>query len=129
MTPPSAPPGSNSSFDTPGGPFFVLPSGTIQRQSNPVAALALWSAGAVGFPTDAAAKAWASTQTHNPATAAAKAAADAAKKAVSGILPVFTNTRDLVVRTVKVLIGIALIVIGINSLMRSEGIDIPKPPP
>jgi hypothetical protein len=44
-------------------------------------------------------------------------------------LPTFTNTRNFVVRTVKVLVGMALIVIGINALLKSEGIDVPKLPP
>ncbi len=43
-------------------------------------------------------------------------------------LPKLSNTRDLVIRTVKVVIGIALIVIGISSLMKDAGISAPVPP-
>jgi hypothetical protein len=59
--------------------------------------------------------------------AASTAASDAANAATSALgLPKFSNTRDFVVRAMKVIIGAALIIVGISSLMKSEGIDVPK---
>jgi len=63
MTQPSGGDASNSNTGPfgipPGGPWFVFPTGTIQRQSNPVAAEALTKVGWIGFPTQADAKAYA----------------------------------------------------------------------
>jgi len=56
------------------------------------------------------------------------AAKNAINISLSGLFPKLSNTRDFVVRAVKVIIGALLIIVGVNSLMKSEGIDIPKPP-
>jgi hypothetical protein len=107
-------PGSNSTFLTPGGPYFVSPSGTIQRQSNPIAAEVLNSTGWTGFPTDAAAKAFASSLDFNPATAAGKAAA----AGIKSILP--TGWENWVLRIGEIILGIMLIGIGVAKLTGAE---------
>jgi hypothetical protein len=57
---------------------------------------------------------------------AAQAAGNAATNALG--LPRFSNLRDFVVRSVKVIIGALLIITGVSSLLKSQGIDVPKPP-
>jgi hypothetical protein len=61
---------------------------------------------------------------------AAQQAASAAGNAVTNSLglPKFSNLRDFTVRAVKVVVGALLIVIGVNSLLKSQGVDVPKPP-
>ena|ERR1039458_8625228 len=53
-------------------------------------------------------------------------AAAATNISLSGLLPSLSNTRDFVARAVKVIIGAALIIAGVSSLMKSQGIDVPK---
>jgi hypothetical protein len=43
-------------------------------------------------------------------------------------LPQLSHLRDLVVRSVKVIVGALLIIIGVNSLLKNEGVSVPKPP-
>jgi hypothetical protein len=65
-------------------------------------------------------------QTPNSTGGVSGAASNVASSVLG--LPKLSNTRDLVIRTVKVVVGIALIVVGISSLMRSEGVSAPVPP-
>ena len=69
--------------------------------------------------------------TSNPVTAVGQAGSQAVNAATGAAanalgLPTFSNTRDFVVRAMKVIIGAALIIIGVSSLMKSEGVDVPK---
>jgi hypothetical protein len=68
---------------------------------------------------------------------AAKGNQSAAQQAGSAItsaaqnvlgLPQLSNLRDLVIRSVKVIVGALLIIIGVNSLLKNEGVSVPKPP-
>jgi hypothetical protein len=68
-----------------------------------------------------------------PTTSTGKALLQQAGSTVGGAgsllgLPQLSNLRDLMVRTVKVVIGALLIIIGVNSLLKQQGIDVPKPP-
>jgi hypothetical protein len=55
---------------------------------------------------------------------------DAANAAASSLgLPKLSNTRDFVVRAMKVIIGAMLIIIGVSSLLKGEGISVPKAVP
>jgi hypothetical protein len=115
----SGAPGSNSTFLSPGGPYFVSPAGTIQRQSSPVLAAGLWTAGWAGFPTMAAAKAFASGLTLNPAAAAAKAAGSAAGSVASDVLkPLFQSAIWL--RVAEVVAGLILLGIGLNAMLKGK---------
>lgn len=93
----------------PGGPWFVFPSGTIQRQSNPIAAEALTKVGWIGFPTQADAKAYADTL-------------HSIGKTVTGAV---TSTSDFLsrltdpntwVRIAEVVLGLVLIAVGVAKL-------------
>jgi hypothetical protein len=80
------------------------------------------------FATEAQAK---TAQNPQPAPNLKQAAANTASNFVSNTLglPTLSHTRDLVIRTVKVLVGMALIIVGISSLLKTEGISVPKLPP
>lgn len=105
----------------PGGPWFVFPiTGTIQRQSNPVAAVGLANAGWVGFPTQAMAKAYVNS---NPATHVKNAGKDAASGALSGINAVGDLAHRLTeastwIRVGEIVAGGLLLYIGIQALFR-----------
>ena len=93
----------------PGGPWFVFPTGTIQRQSNPIAAEALTKVGWIGFPTQADAKAYAD-------------ALHGLGKTVTGAV---TSTTDFLsrltdpntwIRIAEVVLGLVLIAVGVAKL-------------
>jgi hypothetical protein len=44
-------------------------------------------------------------------------------------LPTFSNTRDFVSRAVRVIIGAMLIIVGVSSLLKDQGISVPKAVP
>lgn len=72
---------------------------------------------------------WPTPTTSTP-TAAKQGATQAVNAAAGSLgLPTFSNLRDFVVRAMKVVIGAMLIIIGINSLMKDQGIDLPKAVP
>jgi hypothetical protein len=99
----------------PGGPWFVDgPSGTIQRQSNPVLAEGLAQGGWTGFPTEALAKNFASNdvaaQIKNPVRSAVGAVTS-----TSDFLSRLTS-RNTWLRVLKVVAGIVLIIVGLAQL-------------
>jgi hypothetical protein len=83
-------------------------TGTIQRQSNPVLATGLVVAGWVGFPTQAAAKSYASTK--SPAHAIDKAVSSTA-----GFLSELSSP-NLWLRVAEVALGVVLIAVGLARL-------------
>lgn len=112
MTQPSGNPANSNTGPfgiPPGGPWFVFPTGTIQRQSNPIAAEALTKVGWIGFPTKADAEAYVS-------------ALHGLGKTVTGAV---TSTTDFLsrltdpntwVRVAEVVLGLVLIAVGIAKL-------------
>lgn len=54
------------------------------------------------------------------AQSAENAVKSAAGSALSGILPTFSNLRDLVVRAVKVLAGLALVIVGVSKMTGTD---------
>lgn len=78
--------------------------------------MALEASGWKAFPTQAAAEAYAK---ENPAQRGAGYVTGPDSSALSALglhLPSLTNLRDLVIRSVKVVIGVALIIIGLVKL-------------
>jgi hypothetical protein len=68
-------------------------------------------------------------KTANPPTGLTKAVDTVGSVVSNGLnLPTLSNLRDLVMRSVKVIIGALLIIVGVNSLLKNEGISVPKPP-
>jgi len=68
-----------------------------------------------------------------PTSNLAKATGQAAQQAGNAVtnslgLPTFSNLRDFAVRAAKVVIGALLIIVGVNSILKQQGIDVPKPP-
>lgn len=104
----------------PGGPWFVFGgTGTIQRQSNPIAAAALANSGWTGFPTQALAKAFAS----HGVSATAKHAASDLPNPLTGVNAIgdFFNRLTEVntwVRVGEVLAGVLLVYLGLNAAFR-----------
>jgi hypothetical protein len=107
------PTGSNTTFFTPGGPYFVLESGTIQRQSNPVLAEALVTAGAVGFPTQTLAKAFAASDSD---AAEVNTVANAAES-VPDFLHRLTESNTWI-RVVEVLFGGVLVTVAVTHMLK-----------
>jgi hypothetical protein len=104
----------------PGGPWFVFgATGTIQRQSNPLAAIGLASAGWVGFPTQALAKAFAS---HDIAATTKHAASDLPNPltGVNAIGDFFNRLTEgnTWIRVGEVLAGVLLLYLGLNAAFR-----------
>jgi hypothetical protein len=99
------------------GDYYILPgTGTIQQQHNSVLAFALLQAGFAGpFATIAEAKAYAKTQTVQNAVHSAGATVSNAVGSTAGFISTITN-RDFIVRAVKVVIGTALIIVGVAQL-------------
>lgn len=114
--------GSNSGpFGVPpGGPWFVFgATGTIQRQSNPLAAVGLANAGWVGFPTQALAKAFA----NKGVAGTAKSAASSLPNPLTGVNAVGDFFNRLTegntwVRVGEVLAGVLLLYLGLNATFR-----------
>lgn len=104
----------------PGGPWFVFgATGTIQRQSNPLAAAGLANSGWTGFPTQALAKAFAS----HGVSGTAKHAATSIPNPLGGINAVgdFFNRltqANTWVRVGEVAAGILLVYLGLNATMK-----------
>lgn len=107
----------------PGGPWFVNgTTGTIQRQSNPLLAEALATAGWVGFPTQALAKAFASNDLSAHAKAPVRAAVSTAE-GVNSFLGRLGNP-NLWVRVAEVVVGVVLIAIGLNAMLKGKPMSI-----
>src|SRR5579875_1347316 len=112
----------------PGNDYYVQPSiGVIQRQSDPLLAAGLKALGYQGPVT------WDQAQTvlmlskkvaqsgeaPIPVTAG-QAATGQVPDPFSGLLPSFTNLRDLMLRVVKVAAGLMLVMAGLNMMAKDE---------
>jgi hypothetical protein len=93
------------------GPWFLFPAtGTIQRQTNPVLAAGLTATGWVGYPTQAAAQAAASSGIFKNLRSAADAPLSAAQ-AGGKLLTNLTN-RGTWIRIGEGIVGILLILVA-----------------
>ena len=108
----------------PGGPFFVfLPTGTIQRQSNPALAFGLATSGWQGYPTMAAAKAAiAANPVADPGGRFDQGAAKAGSAVTGGLSAIGDFFHRLTqvntwIRVGEVLAGIMLLYLGLRSLL------------
>jgi hypothetical protein len=103
----------------PGGPWFAdALTGTIQRQSNPVLAEGLATAGWLGFATQAEAKAFIA---RSPATAVKKpiGAAVGAAESVGDFLAKLSQPNTWL-RVLKVVVGLAMVIVGLVQLTHTE---------
>lgn len=101
----------------PGGPWFVFgATGTIQRQSNPLAAAGLANSGWIGFPTQALAKAFAS----HGVSGTVKNAVPNPLSGVAAIGDFFNRLTqpNTWVRVGEVAAGLLLVYLGLNAAMR-----------
>jgi hypothetical protein len=108
----------------PGGPFFVfLPTGTIQRQSNPAAAFALATGGWQGYPSMAAARAAiADNPVADPGGRFDQGAAKAGKAVTGGLNAIGDLAHRLTevqtwIRVGEVIAGALLLYLGLRSLL------------
>lgn len=106
----------------PGGPYFVNETtGTIQRQSNPVLALALVTAGWTGFPTQALAQKYAASSPTVPVRKAVSSVTGPLGDIPSyiGAAAKWIQTRENWIRILQVLGGLVLMAIGVEHLSQA----------
>ncbi len=102
--------GSNSGLFgiPPGGPYFVGPTGTIQRQDNRILAQGLASTGWIGFPTMALAENYA----HNGGIASK------VNSTVGGVTDFLGRLTDpnTWIRVAEITLGVILVAIGLAKM-------------
>lgn len=112
----------------PGGPWFAFTAtGTIQRQSDPVAAAALANAGWVGFATQDDAKAFLGSRAVPPITSVAGDAVGAVSSTAQGIAKIGAFLEALTHpdtwRSLGWLIlGIILVALGMYVWLKGHGV-------
>lgn len=104
------------------GPWFVYsPTGTVQRQTNPVLAAGLIAAGWKGFPTEAAADAYAHDQSTAHHVDDARHDIAAAPETVAGFLSKI-NDRGTWIRLAEGMVGLLLILVSVAKLAEGTAI-------
>jgi hypothetical protein len=113
-----------------GDTWFVNPAlGTVTHETNGVIGDLLEASGWKAFPTQAAAQAFAR---ENPAqriaTEATTPAQNLGNAALNSLgLPKFRNTRDFASRLIRVVAGLALLLAGLNMIVKdTTGINVAK---
>lgn len=115
----------------PPGCYYVnIATGTIQRQCNPILAVALAAAGYFGdpgpasatnaFPTFEAAQAFAASKTGSAASGAVTSGANSALQSLNPLAPLFQA--NIWLRAGEFLIGVLLIGVGLAKITGAENI-------